>query len=93
MYEESISMPLLIRYPKKIKAKQVNNDIILNIDFATFLELAKQIIPLEMQGKSFLSNMQSNTPKLAKINVLQVLDVYGTHYNPAHYGIRTKDYK
>ena len=95
MYEESISMPLLIRYPKKIKPKQVNNDIILNIDFApTFLELAKQTIPLEMQGKSFLSNMQSNTPKDWRKSMYYRYWMHmASHYNPAHYGIRTKDYK
>src|SRR5690349_168775 len=32
MYEESLRMPFLMRYPKEIKARSVNRDIILNID-------------------------------------------------------------
>lgn len=31
MYEESLKMPLLIRYPEKIKAESVNKDIVINV--------------------------------------------------------------
>ena len=34
MYEESLKIPLLIRYPKEIPEGQVSNDIVLNLDFA-----------------------------------------------------------
>src|SRR4051794_1633470 len=34
MYEESLRMPFLVRYPGTIKSNSVSNDIVLNIDFA-----------------------------------------------------------
>ncbi len=41
MYEESLRMPFLIRYPGEIKPKSVNKDMVLNIDFAPmFLDFA-----------------------------------------------------
>ena len=41
MYEESFSMPLVMRYPKKIKAGSSSNQLVLNLDFApTFLDFA-----------------------------------------------------
>mgnify|MGYP006427777677 CR=1 FL=1 len=41
IYEESLRMPFMVKYPGKIKAGSVNEDIITNIDFApTLLELA-----------------------------------------------------
>src|SRR5690349_20630901 len=54
MYEESLRMPFLIRYPGKIKAGSVNDGMILNVDFApTFLDYAGVSIPSEIQGRSF----------------------------------------
>ena len=53
MYEESLSMPLLMRYPKEIKAGQISDDIVLNLDFApTFLDYADISTSNDMQGKS-----------------------------------------
>jgi arylsulfatase A-like enzyme len=52
-YEESIRVPFLVRYPKKIKAGTVREEMVLNVDVApTFLELAGVEVPKEMQGKS-----------------------------------------
>ena len=54
MYEESLKMPFVIRYPGKIKAGTVVNDIVSNIDFApTLLEMAGVSIPEKVQGNSF----------------------------------------
>ena len=42
MYEESLRMPLLVRYPRAIEAGSRNADMVLNVDFApTFLELGR----------------------------------------------------
>lgn len=41
MYEESLSMPLVMRYPQDIRAGQVVNEMVMNLDFAsTFLDYA-----------------------------------------------------
>ncbi|HEX8523753.1 MAG TPA: sulfatase [Tepidisphaeraceae bacterium] len=54
-YEESIRCPLLIRYPKQIKAGTVREQIVLNIDLApTFLELAGATSPEKLQGQSLV---------------------------------------
>ncbi|MCX8037655.1 MAG: sulfatase [Candidatus Sumerlaeia bacterium] len=53
MYEESIRIPLLVRYPKLAKAGTVNRQMVLNIDVApTFLDLAGAKVPASMQGRS-----------------------------------------
>ena len=54
-YEESIRMPLLIRYPKAIKAGTVRNEFALNIDLApTLLELAGVSAPNTIEGRSLV---------------------------------------
>ena len=61
MYEESLTMPFLVRYPEGIAAGSINDDIVVNVDFApTFLELAGLDIPVHVQGRSLaeLHNIQ-----------------------------------
>lgn len=54
-YEESIRMPLLVRYPKVIKAGTARDEFALNIDLApTLLELAGVTAPGAMQGRSLV---------------------------------------
>jgi arylsulfatase A-like enzyme len=63
MYEESLKMPLIMRYPKEIAPGSVNDDIVLNIDFpALFLDLAGFTVPAEMQGRSIRPLLQGSTP-------------------------------
>lgn len=54
-YEESIRMPLLVRYPRLIKAGTVRDELALNIDVApTLLELAGVSPPVKTQGRSLM---------------------------------------
>ena len=54
-YEESIRMPLLIRYPTAVKAGTVSDEFALNIDLApTLIELAGVSIPTRMEGQSLV---------------------------------------
>ena len=65
-YEESMRVPMLVRYPKQIPAGLVHDAIVLNIDLApTFLDLAGIPIPQNMQGKSWkaLWSEQAQPPK------------------------------
>ncbi len=95
MYEESLRMPFLIRYPLEIKPKSVNRDIVLNIDFAPmFLDFAGQPTPKEMQGRSFRPLLQGHTPKdWRKAMYYRYWMHMADHGVPAHYGIRTTRYK
>src|SRR5712672_1972781 len=57
MYEESLRMPFVLRYPAAIKPGSVNRDMVLNIDFApTFLDYAGVRAPAAMQGRTFRAN-------------------------------------
>ena len=95
MYEESLRMPLLVRYPKEIKAASVNKDIVLNLDFApTFLDLAGAEMPKEMQGQSLRLPLQGNTPKDWRTSMYYHYYEYpAVHMVKRHYGVRTQRYK
>ena len=54
-YEESIRIPLIIRYPQLILPGSVNNKMILNLDIApTILELTGAHSPDDIQGRSMM---------------------------------------
>ncbi|MCL5744138.1 MAG: sulfatase [Acidobacteria bacterium] len=95
MYEESLRMPFLVRYPGHIRAGSTNDDIVLNIDFAeTFLDYAGLKIPSDMQGRSFRPVLEGHTPKDWRQSMYYRYWMHmTTHGVPAHYGIRTKQYK
>src|SRR5678815_3112583 len=55
MYEESIRMPFLVRWPAGIAPGTRSDAMALNIDFApTFLDLAGLPVPETMQGRSLI---------------------------------------
>ncbi len=96
MYEESLGIPLLIRYPRSIRAGTVLDDMILNLDFApTFLDYAGVTIPDAMQGTSLLPLLQGDTPDGWRSSVYYHYYEYphGWHNVMRHYGIRTDRYK
>ncbi len=93
MYEESLRMPFVIRYPKEIPAGTRNDDIILNVDFASLIaDYAGVDVPVQSQGRSFRSNLKGNTPEDWRENMYYR---YWTHHRkrPAHFGIRNHRYK
>lgn len=54
-YEESIRIPLMIRYPQEQSVPRIVNNIALNLDIApTILDIAGLNIPQSMQGRSLL---------------------------------------
>ena len=62
-YEESIRMPLLVRYPAAIKPGTVRDEFALNIDVApTLLELAGVTRPGTMQGRSLVPLLKGAKP-------------------------------
>ena len=95
MYEESLRMPFIIRYPKEIKPGTVNDDIMLNVDFApTFLDYAGIDIPEQMQGTSFRPLLNSQTPEDWQTSMYYRYWMHlAHHYVSAHYGVRTLRYK
>lgn len=95
MYEESMHMPLLVRYPKKIKPGSVTDEMVLNIDFGpTLLDVAGIKIPESFQGKSF-SQILENTSKHTFRDAVyyHYYEFPYWHHVQPHYGIRTNKYK
>ncbi|MCY3772512.1 MAG: sulfatase [Gemmatimonadetes bacterium] len=95
MYEESLRMPFLIRYPREVAPGTVNGDMILNVDFpATFLDCAGVDVPSSFQGRSFRPLLQGETPADWQTSMYYRYWMHGAHHNVcAHYGIRTLRYK
>ncbi len=55
MYEESIRVPLVIRYPERVQAGTKNTRLVSSLDLApTLLEIAGQSVPETMMGTSLL---------------------------------------
>jgi arylsulfatase A-like enzyme len=96
MYEESLRMPFIVRYPKSVKAGTSNDAIINNVDFGpTILDFAGVAAPDGMQGRSFRPILEtgsapSDWPAAAYYRYWMHM---AHHDNPAHYGIRTRDFK
>jgi arylsulfatase A-like enzyme len=95
MYEESLRMPFIIRYPREIPAGSVNSDIATNVDFApTFLDYANIPAPASFQGRSMRSLLHGQTPENWENVMYYRYWMNNTEHNTAaHYGIRTLDYK
>ncbi|OGV08072.1 MAG: sulfatase [Stygiobacter sp. RIFOXYC12_FULL_38_8] len=96
MYEESLGMPLVVRYPKEIRPNQVSEEMVLNLDFApTFLDFAGVNAPQEMQGESFRPILKGKTPNDWRTSMYYHYYEYphGWHDVKRHYGIRTERYK
>lgn len=93
MYEESLRMPFVIRYPKEIPAGTRNKDIILNVDIASLLaDYAGVNTPEHAQGRSFRQNVRGHTPADWR---KEMYYRYWTQHKirPAHMGIRNERYK
>ncbi len=96
MYEESIGIPLLVRYPKNIPAGTVVDRMVLNIDLpATLIDAAGLPIPERMQGESMMRVVRD--PKDPDWRTSMYYHYYeyphGWHKVKRHYGIRTERYK
>ena len=63
MYEPSIRIPLVARYPRSGAAGYVSDEMIMNVDFApTILDFAGVPIPEGMQGRSLRCLMEGKSP-------------------------------
>jgi arylsulfatase A-like enzyme len=95
MYEESLRMPFLVRWPGVITAGSKSDAIGLNVDFApTFLAAAGQPIPGSMQGRSLVPVLRGRTPSDWRTSMYyRYYHDPGDHNTRAHYGVRTATHK
>ena len=95
MYEPSLRMPLVMRYPASIKPGQTTDVMALNLDFApTFLDFAGVPVPPDMQGHSLRPVLEEQQPTdWRKAMYYQYYEYPGAHSVKKHYGVRTDRYK
>ena len=95
MYEESLRMPFIMRYPAAIPAGTVSDHMILNVDFApTFLQYVDLPIPDHFQGHAFQPILAGEAPDNWQTSMYYRYWMHKTHHNVyAHYGVRTLRYK
>jgi arylsulfatase A-like enzyme len=95
MHEPSIRVPLMVRYPRRVKAGSVCEQMALNVDLApTLLELAGIPVPAAMQGRSLVLLLKGESPENWRKDWLYEYFEYPEyeHVRP-HRGVRTGRYK
>ena len=95
MYEESIRMPFLVRWPSAITPGSRIDAMGLNVDFApTFLDAAGLPPSPDMQGRSLVPALRGRTPPDWRTSMYyRYYHDPGHHNTRAHYGVRTKTHK
>ncbi|WP_186756672.1 sulfatase family protein [Echinicola salinicaeni] len=94
MYEESFRTPLMIKWPRVIKAGSKNKDLVQNLDFAeTMLDAAGVAIPDEMQGLSMLPLLKGDKVEWRDALYYHYYEYPGIHAVKRHNGVRTDRYK
>jgi arylsulfatase A-like enzyme len=95
MYEPSLKMPFLVRWPGVARAGVTQSAIATNADFApTFMEMAGLPAPPDMQGRSLVPLLKGEKP--ADWRTAMYYRYYhdpGDHDTRAHYGLRTETHK
>lgn len=92
IYEESLHMPFIIKWPGVVKPGTRFQPFIQNIDYAaTFVELAGGHVPTDLHGRSFVPILRGQTPTDWRKSI------YYHYYDPGHgvakhYGVRTGRY-
>jgi len=95
MYEESLRIPLLVRWPGVTRPGSTNDALALNLDFAqTFLDIAGLTPPPDMQGRSLAPFLRGERPADWRTSFYyRYYHDPGDHNTRAHYGVRTETHK
>ena len=95
MYEESLMMPLIVKWPGVTKPDSRSDQMVQNLDYAqTFLEMAGAEIPANMQGRSLVPILKNGKADNWRKSIYYHYYEYpSVHMVPRHYGIRTERYK
>ncbi len=95
MYEESLKMPFIVKWPGVTNPGSKTNKMVQNLDYAeTFLDIAGAKIPDDMQGMSLVPLLKGENPKDWRNAIYYHYYEYpSVHMVPRHNGIRTNRYK
>ncbi len=90
IYEESIHMPLIVRWPGVVKPGSRPPALVQNIDYAaTFVELAGGRAPAGLHGRSLVPILRGETPADWRKSLYYHYYDAG-HGVTKHYGVRTE---
>ncbi len=95
MYEESLAMPLIVRWPGNGTPGREVTSFVQNIDYApTFLELAGVDTDRPLHGQSLVPLLRGETPDDWRDAIYyRYTESRATHRVAAHVGVRTDRYK
>ncbi len=94
MYEPSIRIPLIVRYPLRIQAGTTSDKMVLNVDFApTLLDLVGLPIPSAFQGKSVMPLIEGKNVPWRKDWLYEYYEYPGYENIRPNRGVRTERYK
>lgn len=95
MYEHSIRVPLLVRYPRMIQPGTTNAEMVLNVDVGpSILDLAGvEVPPGDVDGKSMKSLLQGVSIPWRKDFLYEYYEFPAVHSVRKNRGIRTKRWK
>jgi len=94
LYEESLRIPMVVRYPRLFGKGRVVDEMVLNIDLApTWLDLAGVAAPREMQGASWKPLAAGQKPANWRTSFLAEYFYENNFNTPTIVGVRTANSK
>ncbi len=96
MYDQSLKVPTVVRYPREISAGTTTDAIVLNVDLApTLLDYAGVEVPARMQGRSMREVLAGATPTDWRDTMYYRYWVHRDrpHNVWSHYGVRSDRHK
>ena len=94
MYEESLKMPLIVKWPGVTKAASVDTHLVQNLDYAqTFLEMTGAPCPPDMQGRSLVPLLKGEKPEWRDSIYYHYYAYPSVHMVAKHNGVRTERFK
>jgi len=95
MYEASVKMPFIVRWPGVVKPGTMQDLMAINPDFApTFMAMAGVPVPADMQGFSLIPLLKGESPPGWRTSYYyRYYHDPGDHNTRAHYGVRTMTQK
>jgi arylsulfatase A-like enzyme len=95
MYDPSLQMPFIARWPGVVKPGSVQDAMIINADFApSFMDAAGLPVPADMQGRSILPLLRGAAPPDWRTSMYyRYYHDPGDHNTRAHLGVRTLTHK
>jgi arylsulfatase A-like enzyme len=94
MYEPSIRVPMMVRWPGRVKAGTARDEMVLNLDMApTLLDIAGVAADTAMQGKSMMPLAEGKKVDWRKDWLYEYYEYPGFENVRACRGVRTERYK